>query len=206
LISIAIYLFSNCLLQKKLDKQVSVPNVKFSEIKEPWTPKPDYDSPDSTIMKQQTEQHQQASPAQQQQQQKGTMSRIAQGVALQELAKAKGDVAEMESLESFRLTAPSSKIPVPPPMYFQTQKFEPTTLKKVQQKPVSVIVSSYDLSKKEPGKLGFVDNNNDRMYDENANIDMSTRLKYELEKTLSRSNLRRSLVSGGDVKSVFLRN
>jgi hypothetical protein len=182
-------------LQKKLDKQVSVPNVKFSEIKEPWTPKPDYDSPDSTLMKQQTEQNQQASPAQQQ---KGTMSRI----ALQELAKAKGDVAEMESLESFRLTAPSSKIPVPPPMYFQTQKFEPTTLKKVQQKPVSVIVSSYDLSKKEPGKLGFVDNNNDRMFDENANIDMSTRLKYELEKTLSRSNLRRSLVSGAKMSNL----
>ncbi|KAG5683613.1 hypothetical protein PVAND_012886 [Polypedilum vanderplanki] len=167
---------------KKLDKQVSVPNVKFSEIKEPWTPKPDYDSPDSSLIKQQTDQ---VPPPPQ----KGTMSRI----ALQEIAKAKGDVAEMESLESFRLTSPSSKIPAPPPMYFQTQKFEPTTLKKVQQKPVSVIVSSYDMNKKEPGKLGFVDSANDRVYDENANVDMSTRLKYELEKTLSRSNLRRSL-------------
>lgn len=172
---------------KKFEKQMSSPNVKFNEVKEPWTPRPDYDSPESTLNKLQTElQHQQ------QQQQKGTMSRI----ALQELAKAKGDVAEMESIESFKMNQPSSKIPAPPPMYFQTQKFEPTTLKKVQQKPVSVIVSSYNSNKKEPGKLDFVDNSNNNstnIYDENANVDMSTRLKYELEKTLSRSNLRRSL-------------
>jgi len=155
--------------------------VKFNEIKEPWTPRPDYDSPESTLNRLQTEQQQQL--------QKGTMGRI----ALQESAKAKGDVAEMESIESFKLNSPASKIPAPPPMYFQTQTFEPTTLKKVQQKPVSVIVSSYNSNKKEPGKLDFVDNTN--VYDENANVDMSTRLKYELEKTLSRSNLRRSLVS-----------
>jgi hypothetical protein len=120
------------------------------------------------------------------------MSRI----ALQELAKAKGDLVEMESIDSFRLNSPSSKIPIPPPMYFQSQKFEPVTLKKVQQKPVSVIVSSYD-NKREPGRLDFVDDprgDRDRSFDEN-NVDMSTRLKYELEKTLSRSNLRRSLVS-----------
>lgn len=156
-------------------------NSKFAEIKEPWTPKPDYpDSPESTLLKQQTEN------------QKGTMSRI----ALQELAKAKGDLVEMESIDSFRLNSPSSKIPIPPPMYFQSQKFEPTTLKKVQQKPVSVIVSSYNGNKREPGRLDFVDDlqsDRDRSYDEN-NVDMSTRLKYELEKTLSRSNLRRSLV------------
>jgi hypothetical protein len=119
------------------------------------------------------------------------MSRI----TLQELAKAKGDLVEMESIDSFRLNSPSSKIPIPPPMYFQGHKFESMTLKKVQQKPVSVIVSSYD-NKREPGRLDFVDDpsgDRDRSYDEN-NVDMSTRLKYELEKTLSRSNLRRSLV------------
>lgn len=125
------------------------------------------------------------------QQQKGTMSRI----AIQEMAKAKGDVAEMESIESFRLNSPSSKIPAPPPMYFPTQKFEPTTLKKVQQKPVSVIVSSYNTNKREPGKLDFVDSSTNGMNMSESNVDMSTRLKYELEKTLSRSNLRRSLVS-----------
>lgn len=159
--------------------------MKFNEAKEPWTPRPDYDSPESTLNRLQTELQQQ------QHLQKGTMSRI----SLQESAKAKGDVAEMESIESFKMNSPASKIPVPPPMYFQTQKFEPTTLKKVQQKPVSVIVSSYNSNKKEPGKLDFVDNTNVNIYDENANVDMSTRLKYELEKTLSRSNLRRSLVS-----------
>jgi hypothetical protein len=172
-------------LQKKFDKQLSTPNVKFNElkemkeIKEPWTPKPDYDSPDSTLIKTQTDT------------QKSTMSRI----AMHEFAKAKGDVAEMESIDSFKLNSPTSNIPIPPPMYFQTQKFEPTTLKKGQQKPVSVIVSSYNTNKKEPGKLDFVDSSldRDRSFDEN-NVDMSTRLKYELEKTLSRSNLRKSLV------------
>lgn len=169
---------------------MSAPNVKVNEIKEPWTPRPDY-SPDGTLLKLQTElQHQQ------QQQQKGTMSRV----SLQELAKAKGDMAEMESIESFKLNSPSSKIPVPPPMYFQTQAFEPTTLKKAHQKPVSVIVSSYNTNKKEPGKLDFVDSH-EKLLDENANIDMSTRLKYELEKTLSRSNLRRSLVNGMSVNN-----
>lgn len=155
------------------------PNVKFTEIKEPWTPKPDYDSPDNTLVKTQTEQ-------------KSTMSRI----AIQEMAKAKGDVAEMESIESFKLNSPSSKIPIPPPMYFQNQKYDPVTIKKTQQKPVSVIVSSYNGNKREPGRLDFVDDpsDRDRSFHEN-NVDMSTRLKYELEKTLSRSNLRRSLVS-----------
>ncbi|KAL7030818.1 hypothetical protein ACKWTF_006798 [Chironomus riparius] len=166
---------------KKFDKQISAPIVKFNEAKEPWTPRPDYDSPERTFNRLQTEQQYQ------QHSQKGTMSRI----TLQELAKSKGDVAEMESIESFKLNSPASKIPAPPPMYFQAQTFEPTTLKKVQQKPVSVIVSSYNCNKKEPGKLDFVDNTN--IFDENANVDMSTRLKYELEKTLSRSNLRRSL-------------
>lgn len=168
-------------------------NTKFTEIKEPWTPKPDYDSPDNTLTKASLQQ-------QTEQQQKGTMSRI----ALQELAKSKGDLIEMESIDSFRLNSPSSKIPIPPPMYFQSQKFEPTTLKKVQQKPVSVIVSSYNGNKKEPGRLDFVDDphgDRDRSFDEN-NVDMSTRLKYELEKTLSRSNLRRSLVSK---ELIFLR-
>lgn len=180
------------IFQKKFEKQLSAPSVKFNEIREPWTPRPDYDSPESTLNRLQTELHIQ------QQQQKGTMSRM----ALQELAKAKGDVAEMESIESFKLNSPSSKIPIPPPMYFQTQKFEPTTLKKVQQKPVSVIVSSYNSNKKEPGKLDFVDSmNNNTVFDENANVDMSTRLKHELEKTLSRSNLRRSLVSIARCKS-----
>lgn len=157
----------------------TTPNVKFTEMKEPWTPKPDYDSPDSTLVKTQTEQ-------------KGTMSRV----AIHEMAKAKGDVAEMESIDSFKLNSPTSKIPIPPPMYFQNQKYDPVTIKKTQPKPVSVIVSSYNGNKKEPGRLDFVDDpsDRDRSFDEN-NVDMSTRLKYELEKTLSRSNLRRSLVS-----------
>ena len=112
-------------------------------------------------------------------------------IAMQEAIKANGDLAEMESIESFQLTNPSSQIPVPPPMYFSSQKSGPPTMKKIQR-PVAVIINSYD-DKKEPGKFDFIEaqsngngSNFQRMQD-----DMSTRLKNELEKTLSRSNLRR---------------
>jgi harmonin len=118
---------------------------------------------------------------------RGTMGRI----AMQEAIKANGDLAEMESIESFQLQ-PSSQIPVPPPMYFSSQKSGPPTMKKIQR-PVAVIINSYD-DKREPGKFNFIEaqsngtnsSNSQRMHE-----DMSTRLKNELEKTLSRSNLRR---------------
>ena len=112
-------------------------------------------------------------------------------MAMQEAIKANGDLAEMESIESFQLNNPSSQIPVPPPMYFSSQKSGPPTMKKIQR-PVSVIINSYD-DKQEPGKFDFIEaktNGNNNGY-QRANEDMSTRLKNELEKTLSRSNLRR---------------
>lgn len=112
-------------------------------------------------------------------------------MAMQEAIKANGENAEMESIQSFQLNNPSAQVPVPPPMYFSTQKSGPPTMKKIQR-PVSVIINSYD-DKKEPGKFNFIDTPSDghnnsyqRMHE-----DMSTRLKNELEKTLSRSNLRR---------------
>lgn len=116
---------------------------------------------------------------------KGTLGRI----AMQEAIKANGENAEMESIESFQLNNPSSKIPAPPPMYFSSQKSGPTTMKKIQR-PISVIINSYD-EKKDPGKFDFLDSNDHGNAQQRNNEDMSTRLKRELEKTLSRSNLRR---------------
>lgn len=156
------------LFQRKIEKQISLP-TSFVE------PTPDYDSPDSTLIKTDGERP------------KGTMGRI----AMQEAIKANGDLAEMESIESFQLTTPNSQIPVPPPMYFSSQKSGPPTMKKIQR-PVSVIINSYD-DKKEPGKFDFIDvqSNGHANGHQRINEDMSTRLKNELEKTLSRSNLRR---------------
>jgi harmonin len=111
-------------------------------------------------------------------------------IAMQEAIKANGDLAEMESIESFQMTNPSSQIPVPPPMYFSSQKSGPPTMKKILR-PVSVIINSYD-DKKEPGKFDFIESqSNGNSFQQRINEDMSTRLKNELEKTLSRSNLRR---------------
>lgn len=139
-------------------------------------PVPDYDTSEATLVKEANGERA-----------KGTMGRM----AMQEAIKANGDLAEMESIESFQLNNPSSQIPVPPPMYFSLQKSGPPTMKKIQR-PVSVIINSYD-DKKEPGKFDFIDvqSNGNPYNNQRADEDMSTRLKNELEKTLSRSNLRR---------------
>lgn len=136
-------------------------------------PMPDYDSPENTLLKNHMDRP------------KGTLGRI----AMQEAIKANGENAEMESIESFQLNNPSSKIPAPPPMYFSSQKNGTTTMKKIQR-PVSVIINSYD-DKKDPGKFDFLETNGQGNAQQRNNEDMSTRLKNELEKTLSRSNLRR---------------
>jgi len=159
---------------KKLEKQVSLP-VSISE------PIPDYDSPEATLVKVNGERA------------KGTLGRI----AMQEAIKANGDLAEMESIESFQLNNPTSQIPVPPPMYFSLQKSGPPTMKKIQR-PVSVIINSYD-DKQEPGKFDFIEAKSNGNTNQRVNEDMSTRLKNELEKTLSRSNLRRRSDSMDDL-------
>lgn len=149
-----------------MEKQISLPTSLIE-------PTPDYDSPHSTLNKINGERP------------KGTMGRI----AMQEAIKANGDLADMESIESFQLNNPSSLIPVPPPMYFSGAKSGPPTMKKIQR-PVSVIINSYD-DKKEPGKFDFIGAQTNGNGYQRMNEDMSTRLKNELEKTLSRSNLRR---------------
>lgn len=108
---------------------------------------------------------------------------------MQEAIKANGENAEALSMESFSLNNPTSKIPPPPPIFFSSQKSIPATMKKIQR-PVSVIINSYD-EKKDPGKFNFLEANGHGSLTKRNDEDMSTRLKKELEKTLSRSNLRR---------------
>lgn len=109
---------------------------------------------------------------------KGTMGRV----AATEMARASGDIAELESIESFKLTNPSPKQVRPPSYYFCPQGTGPATMKK-SQKPIAVTISEYSSQavggRKGPGSVG--------------------NLKHELEKTLSMSNLRQRSESREDL-------
>ncbi|XP_055523391.1 uncharacterized protein LOC129717488 [Wyeomyia smithii] len=110
---------------------------------------------------------------------KGTMGRM----AATELAKANGDVAELESIESFKMTE-SSPTPVrPPSYYFCPQNTGPQTMKKTL-KPIAVTISEY-----EPTKGSNRADNSSTTSSSNASCSIG-RLRNELEKTLSMSNLR----------------
>lgn len=113
---------------------------------------------------------------------KGTMGRC----AASEMAKANGDMADMESIESFKLNNPSSPKPRPPSVYFNPQSSGPPTMKK-SLKPISVTIGEYTSGRKEPTKFDFIKRNGNEIDDE----DVSSKLKNELEKTLSRSNLKK---------------
>lgn len=114
--------------------------------------------------------------------------------AAHELAKASGDAAELESIDSFKLTNPSSPTPKPPSLYFNSQSNGPATLKK-PTKPVSVTIGEYTGRKEPPSKFDFISKQNGN---EQINggatpaptVDVSNQLKNELEKTLNRSNLK----------------
>ncbi|XP_053689280.1 serine-rich adhesin for platelets [Sabethes cyaneus] len=108
---------------------------------------------------------------------KGTMGRV----AATELAKANGDVAELESIESFKMTNPTPTPVRPPSYYFCPQNTGPPTMKKTL-KPIAVTISEY-----EPSKSG----NRFDTFTESSDASCSIgRLRSELEKTLSMSNLR----------------
>ncbi|XP_021701470.1 uncharacterized protein LOC5566765 [Aedes aegypti] len=111
---------------------------------------------------------------------KGTMGRV----AASELAKANGDIAELESIESFQLTSPTPTLVRPPSYYFCPQNTGPPTMKK-SQKPIAVTISEYiGVGTAEPPKKPSIGLGN---------------LKYELEKTLSLSNLRQRSESREDL-------
>lgn len=159
----------------------------------PETPIPDYDStPSNTLPKSNNYQnvlngHQKAVNAQAVKNLNGTVKGTMGRVAATEMARASGDVAEMESIESFRMNDPSSPIPRPPSMYFAPQSSGPPTMKKNQNQRVSVTIGEYGggPNRKEPTKFDFIERAN-----ENQSGDVSERLRSELEKTLSRSNLK----------------
>uniref|UniRef100_A0A182VXL0 PDZ domain-containing protein n=1 Tax=Anopheles minimus TaxID=112268 RepID=A0A182VXL0_9DIPT len=72
---------------------------------------------------------------------KGTMGRV----AASEMAKASGDSAELESIESFKLNNPQPPPVRPPSYYFCPQATGPPTMKK-SQKPIAVTISEYATS------------------------------------------------------------
>uniref|UniRef100_A0A182N6D6 PDZ domain-containing protein n=1 Tax=Anopheles dirus TaxID=7168 RepID=A0A182N6D6_9DIPT len=72
---------------------------------------------------------------------KGTMGRV----AATEMAKASGDSAELESIESFKLNNPQPTPVRPPSYYFCPQATGPPTMKK-SQKPIAVTISEYATS------------------------------------------------------------
>ncbi|XP_050068904.1 uncharacterized protein LOC126557242 [Anopheles maculipalpis] len=72
---------------------------------------------------------------------KGTMGRV----AASEMAKANGDSAELESIESFKLNNPQPPPARPPSYYFCPQATGPPTMKK-SQKPIAVTISEYATS------------------------------------------------------------
>uniref|UniRef100_A0A182P8Y9 PDZ domain-containing protein n=1 Tax=Anopheles epiroticus TaxID=199890 RepID=A0A182P8Y9_9DIPT len=72
---------------------------------------------------------------------KGTMGRV----AASEMAKASGDSAELESIESFKLNNPQPAPVRPPSYYFCPQATGPPTMKK-SPKPIAVTISEYATS------------------------------------------------------------
>lgn len=188
---------------QKIVKQVSLPVGLID--KPPHTPAPDYDSIISLNDLNGQENGQQFQNVQQIQQfhkknghiphnegpngispqTKGTMGRV----AASEMQKANGNAAEMESIESFKMTHPASPVPHPPPVYFSERRSGPPTMKKIQR-PISVIVGEYgNANRKEPTKFDFIEGRDDHLGNKNGE-DVGVRLKNELEQTLSRSNLR----------------
>lgn len=115
-------------------------------------------------------------------------------VAASELAKANGDTAELESIESFQMTNPEPAAVRPPSYYFCPQNTGPLTMKK-SQKPIAVTISEYigggggPEQPKKPTRIDFGA----------AGGDSIGSLKYELEKTLSLSNLRQRSESREDL-------
>uniref|UniRef100_A0A1B0CAE9 PDZ domain-containing protein n=2 Tax=Lutzomyia longipalpis TaxID=7200 RepID=A0A1B0CAE9_LUTLO len=147
----------------------------FSECRPPASPSPDYE--DSSP----AENHVATNGGSV----RGTLSRV----AASEMAKANGDMAEMESIESFKLTNPSSPPPRPPSHYFAPQSSGPPTMRK--NRPVSVTIGEYgQVGRKEPAKFNFIARPDESPRNGNDE-DMSQRLRNELEMTLSRSNLKK---------------
>lgn len=114
--------------------------------------------------------------------------------AAHEIAKANGDSAELASIDSYKMTNPASPEPKPPSLYFNSQSTGPATLKKPMRS-VSVTIGEYAGRKEMPKQFDFI-GKGDPDGTEPCNgvsadgVDVSGRLKNELESTLSRSNLR----------------
>jgi hypothetical protein len=124
---------------------------------------------------------------------KGTMGRIAAATEIARAASA--DAAELESIESYKMTNPGATTapPRPPSVYFAPQKSGPPTMKKSTNRSVSVTIGEYGglQTRKEPTKFDFIGKPPTNGHNDRTDFDVTTQLKHELEKTLSRSNLKK---------------
>ncbi|XP_055370993.1 transcription factor mef2A [Condylostylus longicornis] len=172
----------------------------------PQSPIPDYDSiissPSHTLKKNQHTYNKHTNGC------NGNMSTLGR-VAASEIAKANGDMAELESIDSYQLLNPSSPTPKPPSAYFVPPNSGPPTMKK-SNRPVSVTIGEYGASKsggrKEPSKFDFISSRSGSNSPNDLSSPMSSMsptsfngkdenvshmLRSELELTLSRSNLKK---------------
>jgi hypothetical protein len=89
---------------------------------------------------------------------KGTMGRIAAATEIARAASA--EAAELNSIESYKMTNPGAAAapPRPPSVYFAPQKSGPPTMKKSTNRSVSVTIGEYGglQSRKEPTKFDFI--------------------------------------------------
>lgn len=161
---------------------------KVDNDQPPITPTPDYDSTPSNTLNNRVKCNGEIVSN------KGTMGRV----AASEIAKANGAAAELESIESFKLTNPSSPTPKPPPIYWAPQNSGPPTMKKTQRQ-VSVTIGEYGNfnNRKAPSKFDFINSKSSSEYSNCSNSgnssgdDVSSQFRDELQKTLSRSNLKK---------------
>nr|CAH7754677.1 unnamed protein product [Callosobruchus chinensis] len=117
------------------------------------------------------------------------------------------DAVEMESLDSFRMSAPSSVQPKPPCTYFQKRDMtvggeegQYGTIKGhkavEKSKSVSVIIGEYQANT-QPGKLNFLRRGPDTFKSDGSRIGLADELRH----TLNRSNLRKRTESMDDLLS-----
>lgn len=163
----------------------SKPAARFDQATTvyPDSPSPDYDDPHRPAHNGAPSSAKQATALKPATSNGGTMGRC----AAHEMAKATGDAAELESIDSYKLTNPASPPPKPPSSYFQLAATGPATLKK-PARPVAVTIGEYGGARKEaPRQFDFIGNGGRDVADGG---DVTHRLKNELESTLSRSNLK----------------
>lgn len=171
-------------LERKQNQSLPHSIASKTTLLKPVTPAPDYDFNDNNNVLRNLPKTEDVATAMEKSVNRGSSDNLCAGA---------GSTAELESLDSFKMTNSTSVIPSPPPLYFCPQKSVPPTMKKIQKPGVSYLIGEYN-TRKEPSKFDFINvssNDSSSAGSSGKNEDMSTRLKNELEQTLSRANLKK---------------